>query len=280
MMIGLLNGRDENQLLIAGGWVRIFFLFERDPMKTVMMGTVLWLALAGVAMSQQPPGSGERAKITVNGEATVNVKPDKIVLVLGIDTSDADVVVAKQKNGELMKKAVEIAKECGVQEKQIQTDYLSIEPRWKDGYDRENFLGYFVVNTLMVTLSDLEQLDRLITSVLQAGISRINGIDYQSTQFKKYREQARELALKAAKEKGEKMSAVLGQKIGKPIQISENYTRSGWYGGWGGGRSSGMSQQVVNAISDVGGDGEISESVALGMLGIGASVTVTFELAE
>jgi hypothetical protein len=37
---------------------------------------------------------------------------------------------------------------------------------------------------------------------------------------------------------------------------------------------------VVNAISDVGGDGEISESVALGMLGIGASVTVTFELAE
>jgi uncharacterized protein YggE len=88
------------------------------------------------------------------------------------------------------------------------------------------------------------------------------------------------LALKAAKEKGEKMSAVLGQKIGKPIQINENYTRSGWYGGWGGGRSSGMSQQVVNAISDVGGDGEISESVALGMLGIGASVTVTFELAE
>lgn len=249
-------------------------------MKAAMMGTVLWLALAGVAMSQQPPGIGERAKITVNGEATVNVKPDKIVLVLGIDTSDADVAVAKQKNGELMKKAVEIARECGVQEKQIQTDYLSIEPRWKDGYDRENFLGYFVVNTLMVTLSDVEQLDRLITSVLQAGISRINGIDYQSTQFKKYREQARELALKAAKEKGEKMSAVLGQKIGKPIQISENYTRSGWYGGWGGGRSSGMSQQVVNAISDVGGDGEITESVALGMLGIGASVTVTFELAE
>jgi hypothetical protein len=249
-------------------------------MKTVMMGTVLWLALAGVAFSQQPTGIGDQAKITVTGEATVNVKPDKIVLVLGIDTSDADVVVAKRKNGELMKKAVEIAKECGVQEKQIQTDYLSIEPRWKDGYDRENFLGYFVVNTLMVTLSDLEQLDRLITSVLQAGISRINGIDYQSTQFKKYREQARELALKAAKEKGEKMSAVLGQKIGKPIQISENYTRSGWYGGWGGGRSSGMNQQVVNAISDVGGDGEITESVALGMLGIGASVTVTFELAE
>jgi hypothetical protein len=249
-------------------------------MKTVMIGTVLWLALAGVALSQQPPGIGDQAKITVTGEATVNVKPDKIVLVLGIDTSDADVVVAKRKNGELMKKAVEIAKGCGVQEKQIQTDYLSIEPRWKDGYDRENFLGYFVVNTLMVTLSDVEQLDRLITSALQAGINRINGIDYQTTEFKKYREQARELALKAAKEKGEKMSAVLGQKIGKPIQISENYTRSGWYGGWGGGRSSGMSQQVVNAISDVGGGGEITESVALGMLGIGASVTVTFELAE
>ncbi len=249
-------------------------------MKAGVMVTVLWLAMTGAALSQQPQGSGDQAKITVTGEATVNVKPDKIVLTLGIDTSDADVVVAKQKNGDLMKKAVAIAKECGVQDKQIQTDYLSIEPRWENGYERQKFIGYFVVNTLMVTLSDVDQLDRLITSVLQAGINRVNGIDYQTTEFKKYREQAREMALKAAKEKAEKMSAVLGRKIARPIQISENYTRSGWYGGWGGGRSSGMSQQVSNAISDVGGGGEITESVALGMLGIGASVTVTFELKE
>jgi len=245
-------------------------------MKTTALSAVLAIVVTGAAWSQQTQMYDDRPKITVAGEAVVNVKPDKIVITFGIETSDADVNTAKQKNGELMKKAVGVAKDCGVHEKDIQTDRLSIEPRWEDGYKQQIFLGYFVHNTMMVTLSDLEQLDKLITSALQAGINRLNGVDFQTTEFKKYREEARELALKAAREKAEKMSAVLGQTIGKPLQINENYTGSSWYGGWGRGRSSGMSQVQVQA--ERGSSGEITDTVALGKLAIRASVSVTFEL--
>jgi len=245
-------------------------------MKTTALGAVLAIVVTGAAWSQQTQMYDDRPKITVAGEAVVNVKPDKIVITFGIETSDADVNTAKQKNSELMKKAVGVAKDCGVHEKDIQTDRLSIEPRWEDGYKQQKFLGYFVHNTMMVTLSDLEQLDKLITSALQAGINRLNGVDFQTTEFKKYREEARELALKAAREKAEKMSAVLGQTIGKPLQINENYTGSSWYGGWGRGRSSGMSQVQVQA--ERGSSGEITDTVALGKLAIRASVSVTFEL--
>lgn len=245
-------------------------------MKTTALSAVLAIVVTGAAWSQQTQMYDDRPKITVAGEAVVNVKPDKIVITFGIETSDADVNTAKQKNSELMKKAVGVAKDCGVHEKDIQTDRLSIEPRWEDGYKQQKFLGYFVHNTMMVTLSDLEQLDKLITSALQAGINRLNGVDFQTTEFKKYREEARELALKAAKEKAEKMSAVLGQTIGKPLQINENYTGSSWYGGWGRGRSSGMSQVQVQA--ERGSSGEITDTVALGKLAIRASVSVTFEL--
>jgi len=245
-------------------------------MKTTALSAVLAIVVTGAAWSQQTQMYDDRPKITVAGEAVVNVKPDKIVITFGIETSDADVNTAKQKNSELMKKAVGVAKDCGVHEKDIQTDRLSIEPRWEDGYKQQKFLGYFVHNTMMVTLSDLEQLDKLITSALQAGINRLNGVDFQTTEFKKYREEARELALKAAREKAEKMSAVLGQTIGKPLQINENYTGSSWYGGWGRGRSSGMSQVQVQA--ERGSSGEITDTVALGKLAIRASVSVTFEL--
>jgi uncharacterized protein YggE len=245
-------------------------------MKTTALSAVLAIVVTGAAWSQQTQMYDDRPKITVAGEAVVNVKPDKIVITFGIETSDADVNTAKQKNSELMKKAVGVAKDCGVHEKDIQTDRLSIEPRWEDGYKQQKFLGYFVQNTMMVTLSDLEQLDKLITSALQAGINRLNGVDFQTTEFKKYREEARELALKAAREKAEKMSAVLGQTIGKPLQINENYTGSSWYGGWGRGRSSGMSQVQVQA--ERGSSGEITDTVALGKLAIRASVSVTFEL--
>jgi len=139
-----------------------------------------------------------------------------------------------------------------------------------------------VRNTFVVTLAETGKVEGLVTKVLQAGVNYIHGIDFQSIEFKKYREQARELALKAAKEKAEKMAAVLNQSVGAPIQINENYSGSPWWyysswSGWGYGRSHGMSQNVIQNVQG-GGSGEISETIALGKISIRANVGVTFEL--
>jgi len=239
------------------------------------------LLIYGAAWGQQTTLYDDRPKITVNGEAVVNVKPDKIVINFGIETWDTDIVVAKQKNNEILKRATAAMKESGVPQRDIQTDYLSIEPRWKSEYRKEDFLGYFVRNTVVVTLTDVAKVEKLVTEVLQAGVNYIHGIDFQTTEFKKYREQARELALKAAKEKADKMAAVLGQSVGAPIQINESYSGSPWWywsswSGWGYGRNQGMSQNVVQNVQ--GSSGEISETISLGKISIRAAVTVTFEL--
>ena len=245
-------------------------------MKTQLASSVLMVIACTGAWAQQPQMYDDRPKITVGGEAVVNVKPDKVVVSFGIETWDADINVSKQKNNEILKKAVAAMKECGVPEKDIQTDQLSIEPRWHGSYEKQNFIGYFVTNTVMVTLSEVKKVEQLVSSALAAGVTNIHGLDFQTTEFKKYREEARDLALKAAKEKAEKMSAILGQTIGRPLQINENYTGSSWYGGWNRGRSSGMSQVQVQA--DRGSSGEIVDSVALGKLAVRAGVSVTFEL--
>jgi hypothetical protein len=239
------------------------------------------LMIFGAAWGQQTTLYDDRPKITVNGEAVVNVKPDKIVINFGIETWDTDIVVAKQKNNEILKKAKAAVKESDVPEREIQTDYLSIEPRWKSEYRKEDFLGYFVRNTIVVTLTDAAKVEKLVTEVLQAGVNYIHGIDFQTTEFKKYREQARELALKAAKEKADKMAAVLGQSVGAPIQINESYGGSPWWywsswSGWGYGRNQSISQNVIENVP--GDSGEISETIALGKISIRAAVTVTFEL--
>ena len=83
-------------------------------------------------------------------------------------------------------------------------------------------------------MSDPEKVEDLVTAVLQSGVNYIHGINFQSTEFKKYREQARELALNAAKEKAEKMAGALGQLIGDPVQINEGYGGFDWwyYNSW------------------------------------------------
>jgi uncharacterized protein YggE len=221
----------------------------------------------------------DRPKITVHGDAVVNVQPDRIVINLGIETSDKDIEVAKQKNGDLHKKVVAAIRECGVPSKEIQTDQLSIEPRYTNDYRKENFIGYFVRNTIVATLNDPAKVEELISKTLRSGVTHLHGVDFQTTEFKKHREQARELALQAAKEKAEKMAGVLGRAIGNPLDISEGsspwWYHSSW-SGWGFGRLSGMSQNVVQNVDPAGGGGP--DSLALGKIAIRANVTVTFEL--
>ena len=63
--------------------------------------------------AQQPQMCDNRPKVTVNGEAVVNVKPDKIAVSLGIETWDADIMAAKQKNNDILKETVAAIKEAG-----------------------------------------------------------------------------------------------------------------------------------------------------------------------
>jgi uncharacterized protein YggE len=259
---------------------RPYFVRRKETkMKTMVAALLLSFMASASAFGQQALGYDDRPKIAVNGEAVVNVAPDKIVITFGIETVDNDIVIAKQKNNDIMKRAIAVIKKCGVPEKEIQTDHLSIAPRWRDNYRKEDFMGYYVDNTFAVTLVDVAKVEDLVTKALQAGVNAIHGIDFQSSEYKKYREQARELALKAAKEKAEKMAGVLGQFIGAPIQISDNGSPGQYYSswsGWGSRQSNGMSQNASQDVS--GGSGETSDTIALGKISIRASVSVTFAL--
>jgi len=220
--------------------------------------------------------------IIVNGDAVVKVQPDQIIISFGIETWNIDIMTAKTENNNIMKKAISVIKESGVEEKDIQTDFLSIEPRYNDNYNKKDFIGYFVRNTFIVTLKETSKVEDLVTSVIQNGVNYIHGIQFQSTEFKKYREQARELALNAAKEKAIKMAGALGQTVGDPLMISEGYGGgASWYysswTGWGYGSGSNyMNQNISQNVS--GSSTEILETIALGKISIQASVSVTFEL--
>jgi len=248
----------------------------------IMTAAVLLTALAGApALARQSNLYDNRPKITVNGEAVVYVTPDRIIATFGIETSDPDVAVAKQKNNEIMKKAVAAVRELGVPDKDIQTDYLSLQPRFRSEQAREVFLGYFVRNTFIVTLAEAARTEEMVTRVLQAGVNYIHNVDFQTSELKKYREQARELALQAAREKAARMASVLNQSIGPPLQINESYGGSpGMYysswGGWGSGRNLGMAQNTIQDLRS--GSGEAVDTIALGKLAIRANVSVTFEL--
>lgn len=247
-------------------------------MLVMFAGLTLFSTIAAAGIGADGGSERQRA-ITVSGEAVVKVEPDTVILTFGVETWDKDIMRAKEINQEIVKKAFAVLKAGGVAENQIQTDYLAIEPRFKNDYARENFLGYAVNNRVAVTVTDPQTIEELLTRMLQAGITSIHGIEFQTSEFKAHRERARELALLAAKEKAEKMAAALGQTLGRPLTIHE--VRNDWWFGWrSSSRYSGMSQNVMqNVPSSPESEAELG-AIALGKISIRANVSVTFEFTD
>ena len=241
-------------------------------MKSFLILMCMGFVLTTPMLAQDTKQYDDRAKISVRGSAGIDVNPDQIVITFGIETDDLKIDIAKQKNNAIHEKALAVFKQLKIEPKNIQTDHLSIEPRWRDY--RKEFMGYFVSHTIVVTITDVAMLEELITDVLQTGVNFIHNVDFQVKYYKSFREDARVMALKAAREKAVKMAEVLDQKVGRAIQINEGHAGYG-YGSGGRSRSHMM---IQNAISNQSNASEIAGSIAWVKVRISADVSVVFEL--
>jgi uncharacterized protein len=219
----------------------------------------------------------ETGTISVTGEAVVKVVPDEVLLTLGVETYHRELSVAKSRNDKRVKDVIEMVQQFGIQSKHIQTDYIGIQPHYESGYYPEKIEGYFVRKTLVITLRNIEVFEALLTAVTEAGTTNVQGIDFRTTELRKYRDQARALAVGAAREKAQAMAGELDAEVGSPTLVQENkvYWRS-WYGGWWGYRQDGMSQNVIQNAGNP--SPEIDGAFAPGQISVSASVNVVFEL--
>ena len=248
-------------------------------MKAIPFALIGALALGLFVPSLTSLEKETTGSINVTGEAVVKVVPDEVVITLGVETMHASLDVAKRQNDERVKKVIAMARSFGVEDKHIQTDFISIMPKYEYHDDRVNeIVGYCVGKAIEITLKDIEQFDDLLTGVLQAGANYVHGIDFRTSELRKYRDQARALAIQAAQEKAQALALELGQTVGEPTYINEN--ASGWwssYGSWGGARWGTLLSQ--NVIQNAGSGSFTSEGgLAAGQISIRAGVSVTFEL--
>jgi uncharacterized protein YggE len=222
---------------------------------------VLIAVFSGFACARERP---QPRLITVTGEAEVRVAPDETILTLGVETWHKDLGIAKRQNDERVKKVFAVAKKYNIAPGNFWTDRISIEPRYKGGDVREELIGYRVRKTIAVSVRDVSRLDDLLNSALEAGANYVYGVQFRTTKRRDYRDQARALALKAAKEKAKDMARELGQRVGRPYSIvEEEYEES----------------TVPNVVSGTGVSfRETDKSIALGQMSISARVRVSFEL--
>jgi uncharacterized protein YggE len=255
---------------------------EVSAMKTIRILVILVVVLALTACQPLTVTVQEQARqrtITVTGEAEVRVVPDEVILTLGVETSNSDMETAKAQNDVVVRRLLSMANEAGIESKYVQTDYIGIEPRYRDSYDRKDFLGYFVRKNVVITLKDITKFEALLSRSLELGANYVHAVEFRTTELRKHRDEARALAIKAAQEKATALASELGQSIGRPITITEN--QSNWwsgYGSWWGYSWGGSASQ--NVVQNAAGSGVTLNdgTLAPGQIAVNASVTVEFEL--
>jgi uncharacterized protein YggE len=212
--------------------------------------------------------------ISTTGEAVVNVVPDEVILGLGVETFAAKLEDAKKANDERAARLVKTIKAAGVEERYIQTDTLQLDIRYRSSHPSEGIEGYYARRAYSVTLKQPKKLEELIDAALNSGANQLQGISYRSTELRKHRDRARQMAIKASKEKAVALAAELDCNVGPPRTIGEGYV--GYGGGYG--RWNAQAQMSQNSMQEIGGAPEGDETTPFGQIGINAQVSVTFDL--
>ena len=205
--------------------------------------------------------------ITVSGDAEIKVAPDEANLSLGVETRDKDLKIAKAQNDGAIKRVLGFATSYGIDARDIQTDYISIRPYYKS---ESRVLDYYVVEKkIAIRLRDVSRFDGLLSGAIDAGANQVDSIQFHTTELRKYRDQARAMAVRAAQEKAIAMAKELGQNIGKAHAISEDYYNSYYR----------YQPNAQNAVQNMDGSAPADNgSIAVGQITVSARVTISFEL--
>jgi uncharacterized protein len=219
----------------------------------------------------------DRRSVQVSGAATINVTPDRVLIKLGVESNGTTTGEVQARNLMTSQSIIKAAKELGTAVKDISTDYYVVQPI----YETHNALvikGYRIDNTIAITLNDANKTSALLVAAFKAGANKVLDVQFYTSQLRKYRDEARALAMKAATEKGQALALAAGAQAGCVLSIGENswsyYTGSWWWGS-----QQGLAAQNVVQNAPANGEQPAEDMpISLGKIAIRAEVNAHFSL--
>jgi uncharacterized protein len=114
-----------------------FLTFTLITFSIALVGLVAYVFSNNTAYAQQPlnlhsyqNNTSNPNTLFVTGTANTNIKPDKVILSLGVETNNKTANAALLANSKVMNKVIDALKTAGVKENETSTSSLSIFPNY------------------------------------------------------------------------------------------------------------------------------------------------------
>ena len=160
----------------------------------------------------------------VTGEGIAAAVPDTAQINLGIEVESPTVTQAQQEANTIINSVSEKLQSLGIKKENIKTTRYNVFPKreYTDGKSKIN--GYQVNVNLSVEIDDLEKINQVIDSTASLGANQIGQLNLTISDVEKEKllQQAREEAVKDAKQQATDLTNAAGVKLGKIVNIHEN----------------------------------------------------------
>ncbi|MEM7717984.1 MAG: SIMPL domain-containing protein [Pseudomonadota bacterium] len=203
-------------------------------------------------------------EIVVAATGTVSAAPDMATVTVGVSHEAPTAAEAMAALAATSAAVLEEVKSLGIEERDVQTSSLNLNPVWDQGNTRTpSVRGYTASGMLSVRVRDLDSLGALLDDVTNEGANRLNGLIFGISDRDPLEDQARRDAVLRAKAKAETLAAAAGVRLGPVQRITE------------GTQSATPTPMMRGAMMEA-----ASMPIASGELEVRVSVTVTFAIAE
>ena len=197
-------------------------LRTRIPLFTIL---VMFAVLAVPTLQAQvmPTPQPALRTITVSGEGTLTVEPDKATVRFGIVSRSDDPEEARTQNAASARDAMNAVRDLGIEDRKMRMETLRLQPLrvYNQQTRQHEEVGYEATREVVVEVEDLDLLPTLVTEVVQKGANRLNGVAYGLKDRNAIRNQALTEAVHDARAKAELMAGALGAEVGDVFQINE-----------------------------------------------------------
>jgi uncharacterized protein len=199
--------------------------------------------------------------ITVTGEASQSVVPDKVVIKVAITHSGKEYKVVQQKVNDGVNTLIKSLKTIDFPKKNIQTQWVNLSQPYD--YESKQKL-YKAYQSLDLIVDDIKHYEKIMAIILESGVNQIEQVQFLASNTEEIVQEVRKKAMLNAQQKALDYTLVLGQKIGKATSIQEGRVTP----------IRPMNEMAVFKSSGV----SDAETIAVGTIEINAQVSVSFEL--
>ena len=198
--------------------------------------TALAQSTASVSVSPLGPNS---ALLSLSAEGTSRRTPDIALFNAGVVTQATTASEALADNSRKMDRVIAALKRAGIAERDIQTQAISLQPRYSDPErdaqmlsrttgrpyvpptEAPKIIGYEARNSVQIRVRKLGEMGKIIDTLIGEGANQVDGPSFTLDQPREAMDEARREAIAVGRQRAELYAQATGMRVARLLSVSE-----------------------------------------------------------